>query len=35
VATRSHVKQQGTAERNAMIANFKKVLADFDAYVRG
>jgi len=27
----AHVKQQGTAERDAMIANFKKVLADFDA----
>jgi len=28
--TRSRM-QQGTAERDAMIANFKKVLADFDA----
>jgi len=27
----SHVKLQGTAERDAMIANFKKILADFDA----
>jgi Ca2+-binding EF-hand superfamily protein len=26
----AHVKQQGTAERDAMIANFKKILADFD-----
>lgn len=25
-----HVKQQSTAERDAMIANFKKILADFD-----
>jgi mannose-6-phosphate isomerase-like protein (cupin superfamily) len=27
----AHVKRQGTAERDAMIANFSKVLADFDA----
>ncbi len=27
----AHIKEQGTAERSAMIANFKKVLADFDA----
>ncbi len=27
----AHVKQQSTAERDAMIANFKKILADFDA----
>ncbi|MGI9157811.1 MAG: cupin domain-containing protein [Marmoricola sp.] len=26
-----HIKQQSAGERNAMIANFKKVLADFDA----
>jgi hypothetical protein len=27
----SHVKQRSTAERDAMIANFKMILADFDA----
>ena len=26
----SHVKQRSTAERDAMIANFKKILGDFD-----
>lgn len=26
----SHVKQQSTSERDAMIANFRKILADFD-----